>query len=183
MVTKAKGLLTVAQRNNLLSLDKLNTEEFKSYFSFSTEDIELINKHRGMPNRMGFGVQLCLVRYPGIPLSDDLEIPRYLLEYIGAQLEIPAVEFKNYGKGKNTLFSHLTEICTYYNYQEFTSTSKNELINILEDAVNENFDELYLIQLSIQELRKQRVLLPDLIEIERLIYSTNNLTKIIFFRV
>lgn len=171
MVTKAKGLLTPAQRTRLLSLDKLTSEEFKSYFSFSAEDIEVINRHRGRANRMGFGTQLCLVRYPGIAFSDDLEIPRHLLDYIGAQLNIPVSEFKNYGKGKNTLFSHLTEICTYYNYQEFTSTAQNKLIKFLENAVTESFDELYLMQLSIHELRKQRVLLPNLVEIERLIFS------------
>ncbi|WP_445450126.1 Tn3 family transposase [Enterococcus faecalis] len=178
MVTKAQGLLTNAQRNDLLSIKKLGNEEFKSYFSFSAEDIELINKHRGEANRMGFGIQLCLARYPGIALSDSLDIPEDLLKDVGAQLGISIIEFENYGKGKNTLLNHLTEICTYYNYQECTWSNLSYLKKILEDTVKENFDELYLIQSAVQEFRKHRILLPDLIEIERIVISVRTANEL-----
>lgn len=182
MVTKAQGLLTNAQRNDLLSIKKLGHEEFKSYFSFSAEDIELINKHRGKANRMGFGVQLCLVRYPGIALSDSLNIPENFLKYIGAQLGISITEFDNYGKGKNTMLNHLTEICTYYNYQECTGSNLSYLKKILEGTVKENFDELYLIQSAVQELRKRRILLPDIIEIERIVISVRTANELELYR-
>ncbi|MGM0169680.1 hypothetical protein IGI39_004727 [Enterococcus sp. AZ135] len=182
MVTKAQGLLTNAQRNDLLSIKKLGNEEFKSYFSFSAEDIELINKHRGEANRMGFGVQLCLARYPGIALSDSLDIPEDFLKYVGAQLGISIIEFENYGKGKNTLLNHLTEICTYYNYQECTWSNLSYLKKILEDIVKENFDEIYLIQSAVQEFRKQRILLPDIIEIERIVISVRTANELELYR-
>lgn len=86
-------------------------------------------------------------------------------------------EYENYGKGKNTLFNHLTEICTYYNYQECTSNLSYQK-KTLEDIVKENFDELYLIQSAIQEFRKQRTLLPDLIEIERIIISVRTTNEL-----
>lgn len=174
MVTRTQGLLTEIQRKELLSFEKLGAEEFNSYFSLSVEDIKLINKHRGNANRIGFAVQLCLVRYPGVSLSDDFFLPQFFLEYIGAQLEIPITEYQYYGKGKNTMLNHLAEICDFYNYQEYTISSFNLLTEILEEAVKENFDELYLIQLAIQELRKNRILLPPLIDIERLVRSIRN---------
>lgn len=138
----------------------------------------MINKHRGKANRIGFGVQLCLVRYPGMVLSDSLDIPENLLEYIGAQLGISINEYENYGKGKNTLFNHLTEICTYYNYHECNMSNLSYLKKILADTVKENFDELYLIQSAIQEFRKQRILLPDIIEIERIIISVRTANEL-----
>lgn len=107
-------------------------------------------------------------------LSDDFFLPQFFLEYIGAQLEIPITEYQYYGKGKNTMLNHLAEICDFYNYQEYTISSFNLLTEILEEAVKENFDELYLIQLAIQELRKNRILLPPLINIERLVRSIRN---------
>lgn len=174
MVTRTQGLLTGIQRKELLSFEKLGAEEFNSYFSFSVEDIKLINKHRGNANRIGFAVQLCLVRYPGVSLSDNICLSQYFLEYVGAQLGIPIIDYQYYGKGKNTLLNHLSEICDFYNYQEYTILSFNLLKEILEEAVKENFDELYLIQLAIQELRKKRILLPSLIDIERLVRSIRN---------
>lgn len=41
--------------------------------------------------------------------------------------------------------------------------------NILNEAIQENNDELFLINLAIYRLREQHILLPELSEIERLI--------------
>jgi hypothetical protein len=43
------------------------------------------------------------------------------------------------------------------------------LKNILNEAIQENNDELFLINLAIYRLREQHILLPELSEIERLI--------------
>jgi TnpA family transposase len=58
-----RKLLTAAQRAELLALptDRL---EIRERYSLTRADFNLINRHR-TPNRLGFAVQLCLLRYPG----------------------------------------------------------------------------------------------------------------------
>ncbi|TXL06508.1 hypothetical protein BMR08_15375 [Methylococcaceae bacterium CS2] len=36
------------------------------HYSFNETDLALISQHRGSENRLGFAMQLCYMRYPGI---------------------------------------------------------------------------------------------------------------------
>jgi len=59
-----RELLTAAQRAELLALptDRL---EIRERYSLTPADFDLINRHRTEANRLGFAIQLCLLRYPG----------------------------------------------------------------------------------------------------------------------
>jgi TnpA family transposase len=70
-----KELLTGEQRENILELNQLSEFEFASYYSLSDDDIDVINHHRRDSNRLGFAIQLCLVRYPGCTLSNIKKVP------------------------------------------------------------------------------------------------------------
>jgi len=56
-----RELLTAAQRAELLALptDRLEIHE---RYSLTPADFNLINRHRSEANRLGFAVQLCLLR-------------------------------------------------------------------------------------------------------------------------
>ncbi|KPY01618.1 putative transposase [Pseudomonas savastanoi pv. nerii] len=41
------------------------------YYTFNESDLSLIRQRRGDANRLGFAVQLCLLRYPGYALASD----------------------------------------------------------------------------------------------------------------
>ncbi|WP_407224976.1 DUF4158 domain-containing protein [Enterobacter kobei] len=45
------------------------------YYTFNDSDLSLIRQRRGDANRLGFAVQLCLLRYPGYALGTDSELP------------------------------------------------------------------------------------------------------------
>ena len=61
---RGKELFTQEQR---IEMKILPTEEWELelYYTFSNYDMECINKHRRDYNKLGFAVQLCLLRYPG----------------------------------------------------------------------------------------------------------------------
>lgn len=95
-------LTSAAQQEALLSLDKLSQDEFQGYFSFSQSDVKFILSHRGVENRLGIGLQLCLTRYPGISLNLVDKVSNSLIEYVAAQLKISTVDLDNYLSKKNT---------------------------------------------------------------------------------
>src|SRR3546814_9584875 len=41
------------------------------YYTFNDSDLSLIRQRRGDANRLGFAVQLCLLRYPGYALRSE----------------------------------------------------------------------------------------------------------------
>jgi TnpA family transposase len=63
-----KILLSAAQRERFFALPSDGADLIRHY-TLSADDIALINRRRRPQNRLGFAVQLCLMRYPGRTLG------------------------------------------------------------------------------------------------------------------
>src|SRR5260221_10569490 len=80
-----RELLTAAQRAELLALptDRL---EIRERYSLTPADFDLINRHRTEANRLGFAIQLCLLRYPGRAWLPAEQLPSEMLRFIAGQI-------------------------------------------------------------------------------------------------
>ena len=59
-----RELLTESQRLSLHA-PASDEREMVRHYTLSSEDLALINRRRGDPNRLGFAVMLCYLRFPG----------------------------------------------------------------------------------------------------------------------
>ncbi|WP_192940595.1 DUF4158 domain-containing protein [Staphylococcus simulans] len=109
-----KELLTPDQRKEILSLNNLSEFEFTSYYSLSDYDIEVVNRHRRDHNRLGFALQLCILRNPGCTLNSMLDIPDNLIAYVAKQIDVNPDVFSSYAKRDTTRREHLEEIRQVY---------------------------------------------------------------------
>ena len=105
-----RSILSAAERDNLLALPR-DKEELIRHYTLAESDLSIITRHRGAANRMGFAVQLCYLRFPGIVLGvDDAPFPP-LLRMVAAQLKIPVETWDAYGQREQTsagTFSRIT---------------------------------------------------------------------------
>jgi TnpA family transposase len=60
----ARSLLSPEQRNRLFSIPTDPTEMVRHY-TLGADDLVLIRTKRRSINRLGFAIQLCLLKYPG----------------------------------------------------------------------------------------------------------------------
>ena len=69
-----RELLTKSQR---LSLQAPASDErgMVRHYMLSSEDLALINRRRGDPNRLGFALMLCYLRFPGRILQQGEQPP------------------------------------------------------------------------------------------------------------
>ncbi|WP_411267622.1 DUF4158 domain-containing protein [Bacillus pacificus] len=58
----------------------------RNLLHFSKRDLEIINKRRREENRLGFTVQLAVLRYPGWPYTHIKNIPDSVIHYISKQI-------------------------------------------------------------------------------------------------
>jgi len=72
------------------------------YWLLSADDIRRINERRREHNRLGFAVQLCLLRYPGWPLRAGEKPPSNLLEFVAQQIDADPDEFGDYAAPEQT---------------------------------------------------------------------------------
>ena len=81
-----RSILTTQERQSLLALPD-NQADFIRHYSLSESDISLIKQKRGDANRLGFSIQLCYMRYPGILSGVHETLDAYLLKFIAKQLK------------------------------------------------------------------------------------------------
>ncbi|MDM5436571.1 DUF4158 domain-containing protein [Bacillus hominis] len=96
---RTRELLTLDQRLEFVSISEQVSEyELGSYYTLSPHDIEIIKRHRRDHNKLGFALQLCMLRFPGWTLSDVHHIPDCVVSYIAKQLQISAQEIRIYAE-------------------------------------------------------------------------------------
>ncbi|HWY92282.1 MAG TPA: DUF4158 domain-containing protein [Chthoniobacterales bacterium] len=80
-----RELLTKSQR---LSLQAPASDErgMVRHYMLSSEDLALINRRRGDPNRLGFALMLCYLRFPGRILQQGEQPPAALCAFVAEQL-------------------------------------------------------------------------------------------------
>jgi hypothetical protein len=108
---KIPTYLTPDQRYALTQIPSdLSDRDIARYYTFTEKERELINRRRRASNRLGFAVQLALLKFPGRTLMEVKEVPRAVLTVIAEQVDVPASAFTSYGDRENTLYEHLDEL-------------------------------------------------------------------------
>ncbi|WP_157171108.1 DUF4158 domain-containing protein [Nocardia araoensis] len=89
--------------------------ELERFFYLDDQDRELVAGRRRDSNRLGFAVQLVTVRYLGMFLPDQLEVPANMVDYLAGQLGIDDLScVKAYLDRKQTRYDHQDEIIRRY---------------------------------------------------------------------
>jgi TnpA family transposase len=172
-ILRGKELLTIEQRQEWMTPP--NGEwELATYYTFSQHDLEIINRHRRDYNRLGFAVQLALLRYPGWSLTDIWEVPDFLLDFLAKQLDIEQKVFSKYARRENTLWDHLKEIREEYGFTTFTPNDYRRLLKYLFKLAMENGNTIHLIREALDELRRSKIILPAITTIERLVWEAQH---------
>jgi len=76
-----RALLSVEQRDRLFAIP-IDRADMARHYVLGAEDLKLIGSKRRAPNRLGFAVQLCLLRYPGHGLAPRDHPPELLIAFV-----------------------------------------------------------------------------------------------------
>ena len=95
-----RTILTEGQRDALFGLPTDEPTLLRHYV-LSDEDMVHVHKRRRPGNKLGFALQLCVLRYPGRLLQPGELIPDLFINFIGTQLGLSKDDLLEYGKGPN----------------------------------------------------------------------------------
>src|SRR5712692_2266853 len=111
------SFLTDKERERLQSFpSEIPESDITAFFTLSTTDLVLVQKQRGDHNHLGFGLQLCILRYLGFSLDDITHIPEPVVAYVSQQLQVDPYCLKLYGERMQTRSDHLKEIQEYLGF-------------------------------------------------------------------
>lgn len=178
MYARVRELLTSEERLQYLQIPPdLGECELGACFTFIQHDLEVIHQRRRDYNRLGFAVQLCVLRYLGWTNSDVKEVPIQILRYIAKQINADVDSFASYGERETTKYEHLEEIRKEYGYQTFTLSEYRSFCKYLFKHAMTKDNPLHLIQIALEDLRKRKFILPSMATVERAVWETRKRTE------
>ena len=162
-----RSILSAAERESLLALPDTKGELIRHY-TFSETDLSIIQQRRGSANRLGFAVQLCYMRYPGVMLTVDEEPFPPLLHLVATQLKVSVDAWANYSQRTETRREHLLELQSIFGFQPFTTQHHGPSVSSLDELAWQTDKGIVLATTLVDSLRRKSVLLPTLGVIERI---------------
>jgi TnpA family transposase len=158
-----RSMLSAAERESLLALPDTQNELIRRY-TLSDSDLSVVRQRRGAANRLGFAVQLCYMRYPGIALGrGELPFPP-MLHLVAAQLKIPVEKWAEYGDRSQTRREHMVELQTLFGFRSFTTSHHQAAVQDLAETALQTDTGIVLAGTVVEKLRAKAILLPRLNE-------------------
>jgi Domain of unknown function (DUF4158) len=158
--------LTAAERSALLAFPTEKSELIRLY-TFSEQDLSVIKQRRGDANRLGFAVLLCALRYPGQALSAVERPPDSFLAMVAGQLGIDERVWAQYAEREETRREHLSELRAFLGLTPFGIRQFHQFARWLADLAMQTDKGVVLATALVQELRREKVVLPPINVIER----------------
>jgi hypothetical protein len=166
-----RSFFSPAERAALLQPPQ-SEEEFARHYTFSETDLSLIRQRRGDANRLGFAVQLCLLRFPGRGLETGMQISAVMIRWIGSQLGVEAQCWPQYASRGQTRREHLVELRAYLGLRPFQlGDFRRARIFLSEFALRTDKGTLVAIE-GLREWRLLKVMIPPIEVVERLVSET-----------
>ena len=169
------GFLTEAERERLNRFpDEIPYEDLSAYFTLSDRDIQAIQRQRGDPNRLGFALQLCALRYLGFAPDDSSTAPPAAVRFIAGQLDLAPDAIQNYGRRLHTRTEHLLQVQAYLGFRKATSADLDALAQWLLERALEHDKPALLLQLACERLRREGVVRPGITRLEPLVATARH---------
>jgi len=104
-----RTLLSAEQRARLFGIP-MDAAEMAKHYVLSPEDLALIGTKRRSGNRLGFAVQLCLLRHPGQGLGFGEHPPKPMIAFVARQIGASPHALADYALRDQTRREHVVEL-------------------------------------------------------------------------
>lgn len=140
-------------------------EEALARYALSAEDIAFAKAHRRSHNRLGFAIQLALVRDLGRPLRAGEVPPQAVVSVVADQLGIDPAVFALYAQREETRREHAREIVAALDLQPVRASDYRSLITAAarEAAATEQGEPITKAVIEALKARKLLVPVPELL--------------------
>ena len=154
-----RRLLTDEERQALLGIP-LDPDGMARCLTLTEADRNLVAARRRDANRIGFAVQLALLRHPGIALAQLEQPVEPLVQWLAKQLEIPAAPFAGYANRPQTMTDHARLLATTIGLRPPTNSDLPMMIEAAAQAAWSTEQGQPIAAAVIAALRAARIILP-----------------------
>ena len=136
-------------------------------FTLSRSDQYLVAARRRDANRIGFAIQLALLRHPGMGLAQLEQSVEPLVQWLAKQLEIPAAPFAGYARRPQTMTDHARLLAATLGLRPSANTDLPMMIEAAAQAAWNTDLGSPIASAVVAALRAAHIILPAAGVIER----------------
>jgi TnpA family transposase len=162
-----RTLLSPEQRTRLFAVP-IDRAEMARHYVLSTEDLTVIRAKRRTVNRLGFAIQLCLLRYPGQGLGHDQHPPETMIVFVAQQLGVSPGAFADYALRDQTRREHAVELQQHLRLRNFGLADWRACLLVGTNAAWGTDHGEPIVQAMLAHLRATNVLVPTAAVLERI---------------
>lgn len=167
--------LTEAERERWQRFpDPLPQDDLFVFFQLSDDDQREARGQRDAQNRLGYALQLCILRYLGF-VPDNLQaIPHEVVTFVAEQLEIDPSVFTLYARRRRTQTDHQLHVQAYLKFRRATPLDFYALQTWLVERALEHDKPTLLLQLACEKLYREKIVRPGVTRLERLVATARD---------
>ena len=144
-------------------------EALSRSFLLSHDDLTQIRTCHGSHNRLGFALQLALIRFLHIVLPNFVRVPEPIIHFISLQLDSNPSALTTYAVRPQTRDDHVAQIRTYLGLRSYAAADSDALRTYLIQRAMHRDDAGVLIAEAEDWLRRARILFPAVSTLQRLV--------------
>ncbi|WP_407543129.1 Tn3 family transposase (plasmid) [Deinococcus radiomollis] len=161
--------LTEAQREQFTRYPELNEQLLARHYLLVEADLRLVRARRRDVNRLGYAVQLTVLKHLGRGLRPNESPPTSVVWFLADQLRVDPLCYALYSERGPTRFEHFAELCTHFGHQPLTRALNRELVAWLSPRAVTLDQPFPLAAELLDELRRRRILQPPIKTVERML--------------
>lgn len=162
-----RALLSVEQRNRLFAIP-VERAEMARHYVLASDDLVLVGAKRRAPNRLGFAIQLCLLRYPGQGLGPGEQPPEPLVGFVAEQLGLASGAFAEYAARDQTRREHAAELQALLGLRRFGFPAWRDCLRAGTEAAWATDRGEPIVRAMLDQLRRTNITLPAPHVLERI---------------
>lgn len=169
------SFLSEAERHRFNSFPKdLSTDDLIAHFTLTDSDLRQIPHHASENNRLGFALQLVLLRFLGFHLTDLRSLPKTVLDFVATQIEVEAEVINSYGEREQTRTDHQRQIEKYLGFHHPSEADFSRIEKWLLERALEHDRPTLLLQLLCERFLQERIVRPGFSVVERMLATVRN---------
>jgi TnpA family transposase len=167
--------LTEAERERWQRLpDTMPQDDLLVFFLLSDEDRQETQRQRDPQNRLGYALQLCILRYLGF-VPDDLQAtPHEVVAFVAEQLEMDPSVLTLYARRRRPQTDHQLQVQAYLKFRRATPLDFYALHTWLVERALEHDTPTLLLQLACEKLYREKMVRPGVTRLERLVATARD---------